>query len=462
MSAPASISARVPSAETTLPAATGTAGPHRTHRGQRVEHALLVPVRGVDDEQVDAGVEQCGRLPGDVAVHPDRGRDAQPARGVDRGTVDRRAQRAHPGQDADEHPVGVDDRRELAARRVEQFEGVLRLDRVAPASAGRQRHHLVQLGEPVGAEAVRLGHDADRPARVDDDDGAVRALGQQGERVADRAVRLEGQRRLDDEVPLLDPADDLADDLGSGCPAAARPARRGGPRSRPSAGRPPRSCSPRPRGMLVPLPSVVVRSTSKRDATSDRDGHHEHVVIGQVIGQGAVAGIAPRPVCWLLFRSARSLRHRRRRRRRAAPAAPPAPPEPLVAASSARRARTRCCPRARRWWPTSPASTRSSGSPAGRTGCGDTTADVARSARAARNRTAHASGRRLPAGAGLQARRPAPAQRRAGSPRSSTTTARSSTPRSRPGYPAALADWVPRDDPYGDALRDAQERYGRT
>jgi hypothetical protein len=30
------------------------------------------------------------------------------------------------------------------------------------------------------------------------------------------------------------------------------------------------------------------------------------------------------------------------------------------------------------------------------------------------------------------------------------------------GYPAALADWVPRDDPYGDVLRDAQERYGRT
>lgn len=30
------------------------------------------------------------------------------------------------------------------------------------------------------------------------------------------------------------------------------------------------------------------------------------------------------------------------------------------------------------------------------------------------------------------------------------------------GYPAALADWVPRDDPYADVLRDAQERYGRT
>jgi hypothetical protein len=30
------------------------------------------------------------------------------------------------------------------------------------------------------------------------------------------------------------------------------------------------------------------------------------------------------------------------------------------------------------------------------------------------------------------------------------------------GYPAALADWVPREDPYSDALHEAQERYGRT
>jgi hypothetical protein len=30
------------------------------------------------------------------------------------------------------------------------------------------------------------------------------------------------------------------------------------------------------------------------------------------------------------------------------------------------------------------------------------------------------------------------------------------------GYPAALADWVPREDPYSDVLHEAQERYGRT
>ena len=62
MSAPASIRSRVPSADTTLPAATGTCGASGAHGLQRVEHPLLVPVRGVDDEQVDAGLEQLGGL----------------------------------------------------------------------------------------------------------------------------------------------------------------------------------------------------------------------------------------------------------------------------------------------------------------------------------------------------------------------------------------------------------------
>ena len=60
MSAPASIRSRVPSAETTLPATTGTVGRERAHRGQRLDHPLLVAVRGVEHEQVDAGLEQVG------------------------------------------------------------------------------------------------------------------------------------------------------------------------------------------------------------------------------------------------------------------------------------------------------------------------------------------------------------------------------------------------------------------
>ena len=79
MSAPASISSRVPSADTTLPATIGTLGIQCADGGERVEHALLVPVRGVDHQQVDAGVEQRLGLAADVAVDADRGGDPQPA-----------------------------------------------------------------------------------------------------------------------------------------------------------------------------------------------------------------------------------------------------------------------------------------------------------------------------------------------------------------------------------------------
>ena len=58
MSAPASISARVPSAETTLPATTGHLRVEAADRAERLDHPLLVAVRGVDDEAVDARVEE--------------------------------------------------------------------------------------------------------------------------------------------------------------------------------------------------------------------------------------------------------------------------------------------------------------------------------------------------------------------------------------------------------------------
>ena len=42
-------------------------------------------------------------------------------------------------------------------------------------------------------------------------------------------------------------------------------------------------------GIVVPLPSLVARSTSSRDATADRPGHQEHVAVGQVV-RGRLAG----------------------------------------------------------------------------------------------------------------------------------------------------------------------------
>ena len=51
----------------------------RAHRGQRLDHPLLVAVRGVEDEHVDAGVEQLGGARLGVAVDAHRRGDAQPS-----------------------------------------------------------------------------------------------------------------------------------------------------------------------------------------------------------------------------------------------------------------------------------------------------------------------------------------------------------------------------------------------
>ena len=96
------------------------------HRGpdgaQRVEHLVLVPVRGVDDEHVHPGGEQRLRLDRDVTVDPDGGGGAQPPRGVERRGVDLGAQRPEPGEQAGEPAVGVDSERDpVAAERVEHL-----------------------------------------------------------------------------------------------------------------------------------------------------------------------------------------------------------------------------------------------------------------------------------------------------------------------------------------------------
>ena len=134
-------------------------------------------------------------------------------RASDSRLVERGAQGPGAGEDADAAAGGVDDRRDPVAAVVQQAEGPLGI------GAGRQRqqlrgHHLAELGEPVDAGAVGLGDDADRPAVVvDDDDGAVRPLGQQAERVPGGRGRVERERRVVDQVARLHPGDDLGDDI---------------------------------------------------------------------------------------------------------------------------------------------------------------------------------------------------------------------------------------------------------
>ena len=69
-----------------------------------------------------------------VAVDADGDGDHQPAVGVDRRPVDRRAQRALAGDDADQPALVVDDRRELERRSaVSRSKAVTGVDAVGDA-----------------------------------------------------------------------------------------------------------------------------------------------------------------------------------------------------------------------------------------------------------------------------------------------------------------------------------------
>ena len=78
-SAPASISALAPSAVAILPATTCTAFDMPLDAGHGIEHAPRMAVRGVDHDEIDAGVDQA--LAARIAGFADRGGggDAQPA-----------------------------------------------------------------------------------------------------------------------------------------------------------------------------------------------------------------------------------------------------------------------------------------------------------------------------------------------------------------------------------------------
>ena len=272
MSAPASISCRVPAAVTTLPATIGDVGRHRPHGLDRPQHPRLVPVGGVDDEDVDAGGDERLGLRLRVAVDADGDGDHQPPVGVDRRPVDRRAQRALAGDHPDQAAVGVDDGLHRAPVGGQQLE---RLARRRAVGDGHQlaAHHDVQLREAVEADGVLLGEHAERPpAVVDDDDRAVRPLVDQPEGVGDRVVRRQRDRRLVDRVARLDVVDVGGDDV-------ERDVLRAAPRCPPrratvSAIRRPATAVmlPTTTGRWVPMPSGVVRSTSRREPTADRLG----------------------------------------------------------------------------------------------------------------------------------------------------------------------------------------------
>ncbi len=183
-------------------------------RAEGLEHLLLVAVRRVDDEQVDAGGRQLLGPADHVAVDADRRRDTEVVVGVDVGPVDGRPQRTLPGEDPDQAAVTVHRRGQPVPGGAEPREGVLR-GLVGPDGHDLAAHDVAHLREPVDPGEVGLGDQADRVVTlVDDDRGPVGPLLQQGQGRADGLDRVDGDRGVVHEVAGLDEGDDVGDDVG--------------------------------------------------------------------------------------------------------------------------------------------------------------------------------------------------------------------------------------------------------
>ena len=132
----------------------------------RVEHALRMAVRGVDDEQVDAGIDQpLGALEA-VVADAGGGGDAQAALRVLGGVrVELRLLDVLDGDQADAVAVAIDDQQLLDAVLVQQALGLVLVDALLDRDEVLAGHQLVDLLRRVGGEAhVAVGQDADQPA----------------------------------------------------------------------------------------------------------------------------------------------------------------------------------------------------------------------------------------------------------------------------------------------------------
>ena len=163
------------------------------------------------------------------------------------------------GEHADQPAALVDHRGHRRAGRVEPSNAAR--GSVSAASCTGAGHHLVDLGEPVDLGAVVLGDHAHRPAVLDHERGPVRALGQQRDRLADRLVRVSTigvsktrcrcftqpitSAHHGDRDVLRDHRDAAAAGDGLGHPPAATAV-----------------MFATTSGSVVPVPSVVARSTS--------------------------------------------------------------------------------------------------------------------------------------------------------------------------------------------------------
>ncbi|MDR6171971.1 hypothetical protein QE359_003000 [Curtobacterium sp. SORGH_AS776] len=172
------------------------------------EHALLVAVRGVEDEHVDAGGREGLCLRGDVAVDADRGGDPQASGRVDGGPVDVRADRAGLADRADDLAVPHDGREVDLGRgqhvvHVPGRAGVLGVDRGGGAvQQVAERGVGTRVAEAPGGDAAEVlaGGVADDHAPSRDGQELLEGLG-------DRGVRAHVVGGVEVDRLVLDPAD---------------------------------------------------------------------------------------------------------------------------------------------------------------------------------------------------------------------------------------------------------------
>ncbi|CAI7648121.1 unnamed protein product, partial [Penicillium discolor] len=154
---------------------------------QRPEHALLVAVRGVDDEHVDPGRRERLRFRPDVAVDADRRGDGEATVGVHGRPVQRGAEGAAGAQRPDEVAV-VDDRDHLDVRLGDDVEGVpfgadvVRVDgRRAPVHEVAELRVGQRGRETGGREHPDDAVDGDRRRAGGHDDAVAGGGGEQAE-----------------------------------------------------------------------------------------------------------------------------------------------------------------------------------------------------------------------------------------------------------------------------------------
>ncbi|CAH0274054.1 hypothetical protein SRABI26_03747 [Arthrobacter sp. Bi26] len=210
------------------------AGVESLHGSQGVEHFLLVPVRGIEDQHVHAGRQQLGGPPGHVTVDADGGSHLEFALVVQGRPVERGAQGAlageHTGQDSvllhgcvvcprsihrlkgaakGLHRTGSirRDRRRSAAKRSGIQQPGVQHQRLVADDGGQRRETVLALA--VGGP----DNTGDSAGLIHHHDGAVRPLAHQVEGINHGVRGRERDGGLQDRVAPLDPGRDIPDDI---------------------------------------------------------------------------------------------------------------------------------------------------------------------------------------------------------------------------------------------------------